>query len=212
MNKETMTVHMALAEMKTIEKRIDKAIRAIVPIGTKENASKNVNGIDVKKFEDDALSLEQRAVDLIARQNAMKAALYKYNTIKEIEVAGRVMTVAHALWLKSHGMDQKKALLEHYEKAYNKAARDAEIGNGSMLNNAAEKVAESACCAKDQTKSDEYLKIVDQYKESHRVVYVDPLDLKERINELSEEIEKFAAEVDAKIQTANAITEITIEY
>lgn len=212
MNKETMTVHMALAEMKTIEKRIEKAIDAIVPIGTRENASKNVNGIAVKKFEDDAKSGETRAVDLIRRQNAMKSALYRYNTSKEIEVAGVKMTIAEALWLMKHGMDQKKALLAHYERAYAKAVKDAEKGNGEALNAAAEKVAESAYSTKNDSKSEEYLKIVDQYKESHRIVYVDPLNLKDRITELSEEIAKFSAEVDARIQTANATTEISIEY
>ena len=37
MTKETMTVHMLLSELKTIEKRIEKAIKAITPIATKEN-------------------------------------------------------------------------------------------------------------------------------------------------------------------------------
>lgn len=212
MTTEKMTVHMALTELKTIEKRIDKAIMAIVPIGTKENASKNVNGISIDRFNEEAQATQQRAVDLIARQNAIKAALYAYNTTKMITVAGKQMTVAQALWLHKQGMVKKRALLAHYESAYTKAVKEVEKGNGENLNTAAERCAEAACGGKDANKSDDYLKIVESYKESHRQVFVDPLSLKERINTLSEEIETFAAEVDARIQTANATTEIEIEY
>lgn len=212
MNKEKMTVHMLLSEMKTIEKRIEKAIEAIVPIAVKEAASKNVNGIAVTKYEDATRSEEQRALALIARRNAMKAALYRYNTSKEVEVAGEKMTIAQALWLMKHGMESRQMLLAHYEKAYNKAVKDVEKANGTALNQAAERAADVSCGSKDKADGEEYLKMVEQYKTSHQLVYVDPLNLKERIVELSEEIEKFNAEVDARIQTANATTEVEIEY
>lgn len=212
MNRETMTVHMLLTEMKTIEKRIEKAIGAITPIGVRENASKNVNAIPVNDFTDVVRSEEQRAIDLINRHNAMKSALYQYNTTKTIEIGGKTMTVAHALWLMQHGMKQKRNLLEHYENAYAKAIKEVEKANGQVLNAAAERAADIACGSKDKSMGDDYLKMMDQYKESHRLVYVDPLDLKERINELSEEIETFNAEVDARIQSANATTEVEIEY
>ncbi len=210
--KETMTVHMLLAEMKTIEKRIEKAIDNIVPIATKENASKNVNAISVDDFTKAAQAEQQRAVDLISRHNAMKSALYKYNTEKEIVVAGKKMTVAQALWLMKNGMDEKRSLLRHYESAYNKVVKEVEKANGKELNAAAERAADIACGSKDKSNSTEYMDMVDKYKESHRLVYVDPLNLKERINALSEEIETFMAEVDARIQTANATTEVEIKY
>lgn len=212
MTTETMTVHMALTEMKTIEKRIIKAIAVMVPIATKENASKNVNGISVDEFNHAAVQEQQRAIDLINRHNALKSALYQYNTTREIEVGGRKMTVAHALWLMEHGMAEKRELLKHYEATYKKANTEIEKANGTKLNEAAERAADINCGSSDKYKSEDYLKMVEQYKESHRLVFVDPLGLRERINELSEEIELFEAEVDAKIQTANAITEITIEY
>lgn len=212
MTTEKMTVHMALAELKTIEKRIDKAIGAIDPIATKEHSAINVNGIAVSKFNEDAKAQEQRAIDLIDRQNAMKAALYLYNTTKKIVVAGKTMTVAQALWMLKHGMDPKRTLLEHYERAYAKAAKEIDKSNGDALNAAAERAAESSFGSKEAAKSDEYLKFIETYKVNHEREYVDPLELKKRITELSEEIEKFNAEVDARIQTANATTEITITY
>lgn len=212
MNIEKMTVHMMLSEMKTIEKRIEKAINAIVPIGVRENASKNVNGLPIAEFNSCAEAENQRAVDLISRHNAMKAALYKYNTEKTVTINGKEMTIAQALWLMKHGMDQKRNLLAYYEVAYAKAADKIEQANGQALNTAAERAADIACGSKDKADSEEYLKMVEQYKESHRLVYVDPLDLKNRIHNLSEEIEKFDAEVDARIQTANATTEVEIIY
>lgn len=212
MNTEKMTVHMALAEMKTIEKRIEKAIEAIVPIAVKENSSKNVNGISVDDFNKQAIATQQRAIDLIERQNAMKAALYEYNTTKQITVAGKTMTVAHALWLMSSGMEQKRNLLAKYEREFEKAQKAIDKANGDALNASAERVADVEFGSKEDSDQDKYLNMIEKYKENHRKVFVDPLNLKDRINELSEEIEKFSAEVDARIQTANATTEITIEY
>lgn len=212
MTTEKMTVHMLLSEMKTIEKRIEKAVDAIIPIAAKEHASKKVNAVDVAEFTKTAQREQQRALDLIARHNAMKAALYKYNTEKEVEIAGKTMTVAQALWLMEHGMDEKRKLLEHYEKAYAKVVKEVEKANGAALNQAAERAADIACGSKDKADKDQYLEMVEKYKTSHQLEYVDPLNLKERINELSEEIEKFKAEADARIQTANAVTEVTIEY
>lgn len=189
MTKETMTVHMLLSELKTIEKRIDKAIKAITPIAIKENASKNVNGISVEDYTKTTKTEEQRALNLIARQNAMKGVLYKYNTEKEITVGDVSMTIAHALWLKEYGMAQKRALLDHYERAYTKARTEVETANGNALNAAADRAADVSCGSKDKSNSEEYMKIIEQYKESHRKVYVDPLELKERINALSEELQ-----------------------
>lgn len=212
MVKETMTVHMALSEMKTMEKRIEKAIKGIVPIGVKENSSRSVNAISVDAFEKDVRTMNQSVQDLIKRYNAMKTALYRYNVSKQIRVAGREMSVAEALWLMKHGMEQKRSLLAHYESAYKKAQAETEKYNNELLNAAAEKCADAACGGKDNSRSEDYLKMVEQYKESHRKVYVDPLNLKALIHSLSEEIMAFDAEVDARIQTANAMTEIVVEY
>lgn len=212
MNKEKMTVHMALTEMKTMSKRIQKRIDMMNPIGTKTASATNVFGINVDEFKDSVKSEEESVLDLIARQNAIKAALYEYNTTTKITVAGKEMTVAHALWMKEYGMASKQALLMKYEKAYANASEKLNEANGPALDKAAERAADVVYASKDKSESEEYLKMCESYKRNHQLVYVDPLDLQKRITELSEEIETFLAEVDARIQTANAITELDIEY
>lgn len=212
MNKETMTVHMALAEMKTIEKRIGKAIENFVPVATKEVSAAKVNGIEIDKFNDNAKASRDKVLNLIARQNAMKTAIYQYNTSTNVTIAGNSMTVAQALWMMQYGMAQKRALLTQYEKAYTKAQKEIDKANGEELNRAAERAADVIVSSKDASKSTEYMDAVEDYKKRHEKLLIDPLDIKTEIEKLSDEIAKFEAEADARIQTANATNSITIEY
>ena len=76
----------------------------------------------------------------------------------------------------------------------------------------AEHAAEIMYTTKDKANSQDYLGMVENYKKDHQKVLVDPLKLKDLIIKLSEEIALFKANVDAKIQMANATTEVTIEY
>lgn len=212
MQKETMTVHVALCEVKTLTKRVESAIENIIPISTKECVSKKVDGMDIKAFEEMVKSGEQRALDLMARLNALKAALNQYNASAKVTICDKEYTIAEALWLMQYGMDHKKTLLGHYRNAYNKAYKKVEKKNGQELNTAAERAADVALGGKDKTNGDEYLDMVENYKKRHQYELVDPLGLANRIVELENEISKFESEVDAKIQSSNAITEITIEY
>lgn len=212
MQKETMTVHAALCEMKTMEKRISKVIEELKPIATKENAAKKVKGIEIKQFEANAKEGEQQALDMMARFNALKRAVNQYNASAPIEIEGRNYTIAEALWLMKYGMTYKKLLLTKYESEYNAANTYLEKKNGNELNAAAERSADVALGGKDKTNAEEYLDMVENYKKRHQQEFVDPLNLKQRITELRAEIAGFESAVDAKIQTSNAITEITIEY
>lgn len=212
MNHETLTVYMLLTELKTMEKRVEKAIKTINPIGVKEAVAKNVDGIPEADFVTQAQSDVQRADDLIKRHHAMKSALYQYNSSKKINVAGREMTIAEALWLMEYGMQEKESLLEQYETAYQTAISEVRTFNDKTLSQMAERAAEIMYTTKDKANSQDYLGMVENYKKDHQKVLVDPLKLKDLIIKLSEEIALFKANVDAKIQMANATTEVTIEY
>lgn len=212
MNKETLTVYMLLTELKTMDKRIAKTIQEIIPVGIKEAAAKNVNGISEADFKKQALADSQRVTDLIKRHQAMKSALYQYNASKVITVAGREMTIAEALWLVEYGMQSKQALLTKYENAYKKALSDIQLFNGDKLDQLADRAAEVMCASKDKTSNQDYREVVESYKADHQKVLIDPLGLKDLITKMTDEIAIFQAEVDAKIQTANATTEVTIEY
>lgn len=214
MQKETMSVHAALCEKKTLDKRIAKAIYTLgkTCIGLKEAAATQVNGIEKAEFKLNATAYDQQAHDMIKRQCAITAAINQYNASGTIEIDGSTYTIAEALWLMQYGMKTKKALLKAYEDAYNAATAEANRKNGEDLRRAAERAADVALGGKDKTNGDEYLKMVENYISRHQLEVVDPLGLWEKIQALENDIHTFESEVDAKIQTSNALTMITIEY
>lgn len=213
MQTETMTVHEALCERKTLEKRIEKVINEFNPLACKEQAAKNVtSGVSVETFTENAKKDEEKANSLINRLNALVAAINQYNASEQITVGTKTYTIAEAIWMMQHGMDNKKKLLRKYEGMLSNVTREITLKNGAELNKAAERAADVALGGKDKTDGKEYLDMVENYKERHQLVFVDPLDIRKRILELEEEISTFETHVDAKIQSANARTEITIEY
>ena len=64
MTTETMTVHSALCEIKTIGKRIEKTIKEFHPVSTKEQQSTKVDGISLNTFAYEAKSNADRANDI----------------------------------------------------------------------------------------------------------------------------------------------------
>lgn len=214
MQKESMSVHAALCEKKTLDKRIAKAIYTLEKtcIGLKEAAATQVNGIENAEFIKNAKACDQQVHDMIKRQCAINAAINQYNASGTIEIEGSTYTIAEALWMMQYGMKTKKFLLKTYEDAYKAATAEANRKNGEDLRKAAERAADIALGGKDKTNGDEYLKMVENYVSRHQLEVVDPLRLWQKIQDLEDEIHTFESEVDAKIQTSNALSMITIEY
>lgn len=212
MTQETMTVHEALCEAKTLESRIMKTIREITAIGTKENQASRVNGITVEEFNNDARSKSMKAEQMIDRYNAIKAAINQYNATKEITVNDKKYSVAMAVWMLQHGLSSKKNLRAWYANQLESARNTLSAHNGEKLDTRAENAASSNFGNKEKPNHEDYLKFIKDYKERTQLILVDPLNLSEKITKLDDEIAGFESRVDAALQVANATTTITIEY
>lgn len=212
MTKETMTVHEGLCELKTLGKRIGSSIEAIQAVAVKENKSTKVNGIDMDTFNDTAKTNAQRAEDLIKRFVAIKSAVNQYNATTNIEVAGHTYTVAQAIWLKDYGMDKKEELRNHYVNMLSSMLKKIERENGEKLTQRAENAANANFGSKEKPDTEEYLKFITSYKDRYQLILVDPLNLADKIQELTDEIESFETAIDSALQVANATNTIEIEY
>jgi len=210
--REEMTVHQALCELKTLNKRIPKAISETKPISTKEAKSNNVDGISVSEFKTLAQSTHDSATDLIKRQRGIKAAINQYNACKIIDVCGRKYTIAQAIWEMNYGMAEEKNLVTRYSEMLRKATAQIERANGDDLNRRAEAAMTAIHGNKDKANNDDFLKGVEDYKAAHALELVDPLNIRKIIADLDKSIAEFEANVDAAIQVANATTTLTIEY
>ena len=210
--KETMTVHEALCELKTLRKRVEDGINESVAITYKEQGSSTLNGRPVKDVVDSIKSQHQSVTDLISRMIAIKAAVNQYNAEKKITVAGKEYSIAQAIYMKTYGIETKRELLTRYQSLLKHATVYVESQNGDKLNARAETAMTSIFGNKEKVDPEKYLEGLKNYKAEHMLILVDPLNLADVVKKMEEDIVAFESKVDSAIQIANATTQIDIEY
>ena len=220
MTTETMTIHRALVELKTIDSRIEKLIREACFCSYAKKNAKKVHGVDVNDFVGSAKSSYDKISDLINRRNAIKAAVSKSNATTEVKIGDIVYTVAEAIAMKQHGMELWLSLCNAMEKQYSDAIRMIEQEN-SGLDNSADKYINMTYGGKDAVADldPEILNKARQgYIDARQLELVDGLSggscksVKETFEQLEEMIDTFENEVDSALSVSNATTTIEITY
>ena len=211
--KEIMTVHQALCDVKVASKKIYDAIDGLHSVCANRASAKRVRGIRQEDFESEAKETYQSIIDLIRRSEAIKKSINDYNASHKITVDDKEYSVAEAIYMMQHGMESKTYLIKYLNQQLKIAEEEIRIANGDKLDQAAERNAVTQFGGeKNQKSSDDYREFIKQYKEENQLILIDPLGIREKIKSLQDEVDSFTSKVDAAIQTANATTEITIEY
>ena len=196
MNKEQMTVHKALAELKIIDNRISKAIRNGVFVHSCKNGVDKIDGVPVSDFKNNISSDYQKAIDLINRRNAIKRAVVLSNATTKVIIGNKEYTVAEAIEMKNHGMDGLKMLLNELVNQCNKAVLKFNQNSGEEL----------------ERKAEQYAILHDAYVANNEFMMIDPLDIVNKIDDIDKTIDEFNAEIDSCLSVSNAITIIEFEY
>ena len=217
MTTEKMTVHKALAELKTMDDRITKSIRDNTYCLAVKHSAEKINGVTVENFRSKIKSGYNKTKDLIARRNAMKRAVILSNAITKVKVGENEYTVAEAIEMKNHGMEFRSALLRQINSAYTTAQNELNRNSGETLEKKAEKYILDVISAqpKDSKMSvdSEAMKALRKtYIENNTYDLVDPLDVTKIMEALDAEINEFNTEVDAALSVSNALTVIEFEY
>ena len=217
MTTEKMTVHKALAELKNIDDRINKAIRDVTYVLAVKHSAEKINGMTVANFKEKMRSGYQKATDLIARRDAMKRAVVLSNATTKVKVGDKEFSVAEAIEAKNHGMEFKSALLRQMNSAYVSAQNELARNSGETLEKKAEQyvLAVIAAQPKDSKMSvdSEAMKALRKtYIENNTYDLIDPLDVAKIMETLDAEINEFNAEIDAALSVSNALTVIEFEY
>lgn len=217
MTTEKMTVHKALAELKTMDDRIMKSIRDNTYVLAVKHSAEKINGMSVANFKEKMRSGYQKATDLIARRDAMKRAVVLSNATTKVQVGENEYTVAEAIEMKNHGMEFRNALLRQMNSAYVTAQNELARNSGETLEKKAEKYVLDVIAAQPKdskmTVDSEAMKTLRKtYIENNTYDLVDPLDVAKIMETLDAEINEFNAEVDAALSVSNALTVIEFEY
>lgn len=87
----------ALNELKLYDSKITKAITNVTLCGATKKSSDKVGVVKKEDFEDRAKASYQSVTDLIANRNTLKSAVVKSNTVTEVTVTDKIMTVTEAI-------------------------------------------------------------------------------------------------------------------
>ena len=217
MTTEKMTIHKALAELKTMDSRINQAISARPYVNAVKHTAEKINGVTISEFREEIKSAYQKVQSLIARRNAIKRAVVLSNANTKVTIGGVEYTVAEAIDAKQNGMEYKKYLRQRMVENYRTAQVAIDSNSGESLEKKAEQYVLSVIQAQPKDSkmsidSDAMKALRKDYIENNTYDLIDPLNIVKLMNDLMEEINEFETEVDAALSTSNAITVIEFEY
>lgn len=214
MTNEKMTVHKALAELRTIDSRISSAINEASFVIANKHSNQKISGLSITEYKNQAEASFKKAQDLTARRNAIKRAVVLSNARTEVTIAGVVYTVAEAIEMKNHGIAHWQRLLNKFSEDYHRAKLEADRNNGDRLEARADEHVKNMFDGKVDMKnlSEEALNARNQFIANQTYELIDPLKAKDKMEELDAKINAFMVEIDAALSVSNALTEIEISY
>ena len=217
MNKEQMTIHRALAELKVMDNRINKAINEGVYVIANKHSNEKIAGKTINDFKDYMRACHNKVTDLINRRNAIKRAVVLSNATTKVKVNDVEYTVAEAIEMKNHGMKFKEYYMRVVTNQNATAQAELNRNSGEAIEKRAEKyildvIAAQPKDAKMSVDSEAMKALRKTYIENNTYDLIDPLNVTKMIEELSTEIDKFNTEIDSALSVSNAITVIDIEY
>jgi hypothetical protein len=212
---EKITLHRLLTELKTINLRITKRIDSLEPIAVKRGNKLMVSGrtspASIDEFIKDAESEFQSVTDLIKRKYRLRSALLKANISTKVTICGVEYSITEAIEMKDN-LSLKQQLLSRL--------REQLSSSNIEFNNATEQVDRDfermlTTQTSGITNKSDLAKVREDFRTAfyglNEVSVVDPLKLKDKIDELTSEINDFTTEVDAALSEINATTLVEVD-
>ena len=213
MTTETMNIHQALVELKTLEKRIEAAIKEGEWVVANKHSNGKIGGIDLREYMENIKSRHQKVTSLIARAEAIKRAVVNSNAVTKVTIAGKEYTVAEAIEMKNHGIERLRTLVNRMTYDYNNAKFTADRANGEELQRHADDYIKTMIGNTDvKGMTEEVKRMREEFIKAQTVELVDPINVLKQIELLNEQIHAFEVNVDAALSVSNALTTIAITY
>ena len=209
---EKMTVHKALAELKTLDDRINSEIAGSVFVRANRHNNMKIFGKTIADFMADTESSYQSVKALINRRNAMKRAVVLSNAITKVNIGGVEYTVAEAIEMNNHGMENLVDLRNCLREQYSSVKRMVESENGDKLVKACENYIQATFGTKEKINNPDIEMAQKVYMTNNTYDIVTGFDIEKVIKELTDRIDAFKAEVDSALSVSNALTVIEFDY
>lgn len=209
MEKQKITIHRALAELKLIDAKIEKQINEVIPSGIYQKGKLINNYMTEKDFSAAANSKYDSVNDLIKRKSTIKSAIVQANSVTTVNVGGNTMTIADAITAKST-VSFKKKLIDTLKARQNYVIGELNKQNAIVEQNV-QRILE-ATFGKENVKAgkDDVESVRKPYMDANEFHLFDPLKVQEKIEALEKEVGNFEMEVDAVLSEINAVTFIEV--
>ena len=213
MTTETMNIHQALVELKTLDKRIEAAIQEGDWVVANKHSNGKIGGIDLKDFVEAIKSRHQKVTNLIARAEAIKRAVVNSNAVTKVTIAGKEYTVAEAIDMKNHGIERLRLFVRRLHHDYVQAKATADRANGAELERRADDYVRTMIGNTDvKGMTEEVKRLRDEFIKAQTMELVDPVDVLKLMEQLNEQINAFEVNVDSALSVSNALTTIEVSY
>lgn len=208
MTTQSISIHRALAELKLLQKRIERAaLQPFLGIAIGERVPKSYASIDALAADVEGNLDSVKA--LIERRKKIKAAIIASNAVTKVMIAGREMTVAEAIDRRDTGIDFDKALL-HSMKTQLKNLNVEIARKEQDLEQKAEQYITNMFDKKDQYEQSEIDAARAKYIANAEPKLIDPSNIRQEIESLEKDIEDFELEVDFSLSESNTVTMIQV--
>lgn len=199
-----ISVTQALSELKLVRKRIDNVVD-----GVEFTRLKKANDmLDVTKFSSKATAAHQSFTDLLARYNALKAAIVKSNANTQVTIAGTTYTIAEAVERK-RTIEFERNLLVRFQHQFTRVKEDFET---HQLNEQArvDRLLTTELAKDAKTNVEVIQQLTATFLAQNKATIVDPLNLADLIRTMTESIENFETKVDYILSESNGRTMLAL--
>lgn len=212
MNREKMNVHKALSELKVLDDRINSKIQSTIFCMSNRHSNTKLNGKPIEEFKNDIKADYDSIINLIKRRDVIKKAVVLSNAVTKVIINDKEYTVAEAIEMNNHGMDFKKNLYSRMSRYLESTISTCNMENNQLEDKATKYIEGMFGQKESKTSGDEIEKARKTFMEQNSYEAIDPINCKEVIDKLAQEIDGFKSEVDSVLSVSNALTEIEIEY
>ena len=209
-----MSITRALAELKSLDDRIHRAIQAggFIQVAKgkddKRTLLRGANSVaEVERTVQGNLDHVER---LIRNRREIKSKIILANVTNRVTLAGEEMSVAEAIEMKNQ-LPTYSGLLHRYQEEYTEANRLVDATNQKLLETI--EAAVSAAFGNSDRKIDQstYDTIANSRKSVGEASLIDPGKLLNRINNLQKKVDDLSTEINFVLSEVNSRTEIEVD-
>lgn len=214
-----ITIHRALAKIKTTEKRIHALLDEGVFVSSVVGQTQvTPSGRSVKDVSAEIRSNYDSAVALLDNYEALKLAVIRSNSgitketsgLEETKIGDKDMLVAEIIAKQKYAMPLRKEFINTLTGQLNKVSREIERVNARVHDNLPNVLSNIANGSKETLSEAQVSSISETYYQNNSCFIVDPLKLQDTIKKLQKDYDEFMDEADSRLSEVNALKLIEV--